>query len=434
MELLWLFFLLMPWLRGIFGDENIPPRNYLRFSLVAFLLLLTFFYYKTGMERVSREHLKIIIFFSIIFSLTLLAALTPITSTDVFTYIFSSRALVLYHENPYYITPREIPDDLAVSYLSGLDRNWRSPYGPLITIIESVPALIARGYLKFHLFLTKLLSALFFFGGAYVFFKVASIYKPEKRFNLLLLFLWNPLLLFEFIQNGHLDSIMVFFLLLFFYTCLKNKLGWAALMLALAVSAKYIPLLLVPFLLKIASGSRLKISFIILGSLLFLALPFWQDTDMFQGVFGQASRSHAMIAGPLPAFLNLLIPSSHPPQLASAVIWISRLTFLFGFIFLWFYLKQKDLMHISHAVFITYFMLGTFWFLPWYISWILPQAFLLSNHRYGAMLSAAGFLIYTLAIPLWLIVLVFVFIERKDIANLFNLRDNGRVPARAVIV
>ncbi|GAC1385159.1 MAG: hypothetical protein NVSMB33_14060 [Ktedonobacteraceae bacterium] len=141
--------------------------------------------------------------------------LTPaMLSRDIFVYAGYGRTIVTYHANPYFVTPSAYPRDPITLY-----DDWRyaiSAYGPVWLIVCSIWASLAGssplGYLfAFRSFgLAAHLTNIWF---------VATILKKMGRSSRtvtlgMLLYGWNPLVLFESCQGGHNDIFMVTLMLL----------------------------------------------------------------------------------------------------------------------------------------------------------------------------------------------------------------------------
>ncbi|TMA05797.1 MAG: DUF2029 domain-containing protein, partial [Deltaproteobacteria bacterium] len=74
--------------------------------------------------------------------------------------------------------------------------------------------------------------------------------------NWIVIYAWNPLIIYELFYSGHLESFMLPPLMGFVYLFLRGRLRTAGALLGLAASIKLIPALL---LLVVPPGKRLKI-------------------------------------------------------------------------------------------------------------------------------------------------------------------------------
>jgi len=72
--------------------------------------------------------------------------------------------------------------------------------------------------------------------------------QPSER---ILIFLWSPLLIFEVAQAGHLDGLMLVFLILAFYARVTDRYGWLGMSLGIATAIKLFPAFLLFALLPL---------------------------------------------------------------------------------------------------------------------------------------------------------------------------------------
>ena len=233
-----------------FGRAN----NWSQWTLADFLLSImgAFFLYLIAWRIVSRNSqerrlLWLAIAFALLFGVTLLA-MYPISSTDIFEYVFHSRILVHYGQNPLAVPPMAFKGDPFLATV-----NWQrhpSPYGPLWVLLTVPGSLIAGDDLVLNLVLMKALAVIFFLGCALVIAAILRHKNPGQQVIGTLLFAWNPLVLFEAPGNGHNGIIMMFFALLSIYFLIRRQWMWVIPALVASVLIKYITaILLLPFLI-----------------------------------------------------------------------------------------------------------------------------------------------------------------------------------------
>jgi hypothetical protein len=233
-----------------FGRAN----NWSQWTLADFLLSImgAFFLYLIAWRIVSRNSqegrlLWLAIAFALLFGVTLLA-MYPISSTDIFEYVFHSRILVHYGQNPLAVPPMAFKGDPFLATV-----NWQrypSPYGPVWVLLTVPGSLIAGDDLVLNLVLMKALAVIFFLGCALVIAAILRHKNPGQQVIGTLLFAWNPLVLFEAPGNGHNGIIMMFFALVALYFLVRRRWWWVIPALVASVMVKYITaILLVPFLI-----------------------------------------------------------------------------------------------------------------------------------------------------------------------------------------
>lgn len=102
---------------------------------------------------------------------------------------------------------------------------------------------------------------------------MAALLKLNGRdANRLLIYAWNPLVVFEIAYSGHLEGITVLLMLCAFYLASRRRKLWGILMLALSSAIKLYPALLLPALLNRAE--RIKGPVIFMAAIGLLYLPF----------------------------------------------------------------------------------------------------------------------------------------------------------------
>lgn len=250
-----------------FGRAN----DWSQASLADFLLSIfgAFFFYLLGWWIVrrhpqNRRLLWLVLVFALAFAVTLLV-MYPITATDLFEYVFHSRILTHYGQNPLAVPPMVFQGDPFLKMV-----NWArhpSPYGPLWVLLTVPGSLVAGNDLILNLVLMKALPVIFFLGCALLIAAIMRHKNPGQKIVGTLLFAWNPLVLFEAPGNGHNGIIMMFFSLFAIYLLMRRRWLWVLPALLASVLVKYITaILLLPFLiycLRAQIGSRARIRFLI---------------------------------------------------------------------------------------------------------------------------------------------------------------------------
>jgi hypothetical protein len=160
-------------------------------------------------QKFSRFFFLTVLLFSLIFGLTLVSS-PPGQSDDIYRYLWDGK-LQYYGISPYTYAP----DDPVLNpyHSEQLPKLVNFPH--IKTIYPPVAQLFFR--LSYTLFGEsvpgmKFLFLLFALGSICFFYSILKQKGAETRW--LLFFAWNPLVIMETAVNGHLDILMVFFLLI----------------------------------------------------------------------------------------------------------------------------------------------------------------------------------------------------------------------------
>ena len=178
----------------------------------------------------------------------------PNLSQDFYRFIWDGR-MILEGINPYLYTPEsfiqsgEFPVEEARKLYSGmgeLNGSHFTNYPPINQLCFAIAALFSgHSILGSALVLRLLIIAADF--GTFFFGK-----RLLKRLNIpvkhIFWYILNPFIIIELTGNLHFEGVMIFFLVWSFYLLHIGKWKWAAVVLALSISVKLIPLLFLTLL------------------------------------------------------------------------------------------------------------------------------------------------------------------------------------------
>ncbi|MFA6215731.1 MAG: hypothetical protein WC768_04125 [Patescibacteria group bacterium] len=362
---------------------------------------------------------KIVFGFSAIFIL-ITVFLVPIVQTDLYHYFFEDVSWVVYHHNPFFTAPNDLPAE-PLSVLSG----WQflgSQHGPVRALLMAPVVFLSQQNIVFGLFLYKLFFGFFIFGCNFLIYKILTALKTANFGLPFLLFSWNPLVIGETAANGGTDILLVFFLLLSVYFLVEKKFFWSAVALILSVLLKYITLILVPFFLVyvLVRQKTLKQKIICLIKNIFLMglisvvcfLPFWGGLKTFASTLWVAQFFDV---NSFPGFFSLLFFLINP----ALNIYSFKIIFEIAFLLVYFYLlfrffklklpQPADLIHYYFLAMVWFLLLGKFWFYPKYLIWLLPLIFLDNKAYYPVGVFLSGLVVFSYAyIYLGLVAVSFV--------------------------
>ena len=243
-----------------------------------FIFIILSILYVTGIYLVfkygsRRTHQKAIVFvivvFAVIFRVSLLPADPSALSKDMYRYIWDGRV----QQNGF--NPYQHPPDAAE-----LKELRDKKVYPNINR-KSYPTLYPAGaqifFRLFHIIVGESVfgykSLMTLFDIMTLFFLLSLLRAHGLDETRLIIYAWNPLVIFEIAYSGHLEGLTVFWMVLSLYLHANHKKQTAIASLAISSATKLYPALLLPALLN--RGERIKgISTFGITFLLFY-LPFW---------------------------------------------------------------------------------------------------------------------------------------------------------------
>jgi hypothetical protein len=319
---------------------------------------------------------------------TLAVLAPPALSPDVYAYVGYARLALVHHLNPYVATQRALIElhDVTAPFL-----RWpiASPYGPLWTLI----CIALEGALSFAPLVVAIV-AMKLLGGAAVFAiaaggrRLAEQVAPGSGPRTFAALALNPLLLVEGVGNAHNDVVMMAAVIWLLVLAARGRILSALVLAGLATAVKFLPLLLVPWLLLVDGrgeplARRVRLAAVSLGLVLAPTVlsyaAFWHGGDLFAGLRGRWALGHARSG------------EGHP--LRAAVVLVA----VYALLSIW--VSRGDLARvlrawILQALFVVFVATGV-WF-PWYFAWPWTASLVLLRGRdlvFAALIFVAAFLV-----------------------------------------
>jgi hypothetical protein len=368
-------------------------------QILAFLTLggLYWLGWHAALRAHGRTAWAIVLSGAMVFGLLLLF-MYPYDAADIFDNIMHGRISGVYGANPFLVVSAQFTSDPFLSYTA-----WPhtiSAYGPLWEMLAGGVARLTGDGLLANVLAFKLVL-----GGALAVCAVliALILRrvaPERMLAGVVFLIWNPVVVFETIGNGHNDVAMLVGILLAAWWLLQRRYPLMILALLVGALIKFIPLLLVPIGLAIALRdllgwrARLRFAWVTLGAAVILITvayaPFWRGPDPLS-----IERRASLFTTSLPAVLYFQLS----PALGAddSTKWISLAALISTLIFAlamsaraW--RDRSDLSFARSAFYLLmfYLLLTCLWFQHWYAVWPLAlAALLLPGHapRLAALFS-----------------------------------------------
>jgi alpha-1,6-mannosyltransferase len=237
----------------------------------------------------------------------------PGIDDDVHRYVWDGRLQKLGY-NPYFV----IPSDPAVKGLHTPEtRNLNNP---------DLPSPYPPGAQLFFRAVTTIQESVFAFKVAFVICDSAIVFllldilrRTGRGVHLVLPYAWNPLLAIEVAGSGHIDILGALLLVVSVAALARNWRAIAAVTFGLAISVKFLPIVLLPLYWKRVRIRDAALTVLVVGT---LYLPFLNRGRIPIGSFGTYVQSFRF-NGPLFAALDRVAP---PPFLAGLAVLVGLVT------------------------------------------------------------------------------------------------------------
>ena len=216
--------------------------------------------------RQSKGMLAGIFVFAVIFRLLLVFQEPAVLSNDMYRFIWDGR--VQHHGfNPYSHPPgdealKSLRDDRIYPHINRKAARTLYPAGAQL-FFRAVYALVGDSVTGFK-------SAMVVCDIAALVVLAALLKAHGRDPNRLLIYAWNPLVVFEIAYSGHLEGITVLLMVAAFYLAARGGRLWGAFVLALSGAVKLYPALLLPALLNRTHRIRGPAVFVAAFGLLYL--------------------------------------------------------------------------------------------------------------------------------------------------------------------
>lgn len=216
-------------------------------KLILLYAALCFLFWKL----VQKNNFKLLVAFAFIFRIIFLFAI-PNLSQDFYRFIWDGR-MILEGFNPYLFTPESFirvgnyPIQQAQELYEGmgfLNASHYTNYPPIKQYIFAIAALFSGNNILGSAIVFRLLIIAADFGTLY--FGKKLLEKLKMPVHKIFWYVLNPFIIIELTGNLHFEGIMLFFVVFSLYLLYSGKWKWAAVIFALSISVKLIPLLVLP--------------------------------------------------------------------------------------------------------------------------------------------------------------------------------------------
>ncbi len=318
------------------------------------IYLLTLFVLGRSSAAVRGRRLFILVFAGAAVSRGVLIPAQPVMSTDIYRYLWEGR-MITHGFNPFSHAPdaEELESLRDENYDDINHKHLETIYPP---VSQAVFALAAG--VRPDVQTQKLLFVLFDLGVILLIGAMLRLRSIDPA--AVVVYAWNPLVIFETGHSGHVEPVGIFFLLLglFLVARQKNIGGFAAL--GLSFLAKYLSAVFVPYFLArrkyaawvgvmavvVAAG---YLPFVGAGAGLFSSLKLYSAEWNFNGLAYKVADS-----------------------VLNDPVWTRRLlTLAVGGVVIYQAFRQKDPVRFGFVAVATGLLLAPTLY-PWYVAWIVP--------------------------------------------------------------
>ena len=329
----------------------------------------------------------------------LLIPVQPVTSSDLYGYVFQGRIAALLGENPFVHLYQDFAHDPFYFLVTFPHLPASTGYGPLWIALAAALGRLAGDGLLWNLFLFKVLAAGLHLFSSLLVYAILGRLGPGRRLAGTLFYAWNPVLLYELVGSGHNDAILAALVLCGFFLLSRDRGVWAIPCLVAAALVKPVAVLWLPpaalWLLARAPGARTRLqAAVAMSTLALLAAvvayaPFWEGMRTFGGLLAQSDIHGNSLPSLLIHLGRALWPGAGTGAGSAVVQGVKGLTVV---LFAPFYLWQlwhawrsgregrlDGLVRIAFDLILFYLFFVGLQFWPWYLTWLMVPAALLCN-------------------------------------------------------
>jgi alpha-1,6-mannosyltransferase len=219
-----------------------------------------------------------------------LFAMPGLFTTDLFSYITYGRIAGYYNVNPFIHVPAQFPGDRTMQWIHPVWHFAASIYGPVWVDVSALVARYTADWTEVdQVMLYKLIVNIGHLGGVAALAFVVSRLRPGAVLQSLVMYAWNPLVVFEFGGNGHNDAVMIALMLAALGLYVVREYAMAPVILAISFLVKMSSVLAVPYLVMSAAistrsfGQFVGVGFVAVGATIVTIVgfyaPWWVGID-----------------------------------------------------------------------------------------------------------------------------------------------------------
>ena len=204
-----------------------------------------------------------------------LFAMPGLYTTDMFSYVMYSHIAGVLQINPYLTMPSWFPEVRILHWIHPIWHNAPSIYGPAwIDLTLPLARAVATATDVEKVLAYKALVNLFHLFGVGCLAYVVHRLRPGRVHEAVVLYAWNPLIVFEFGGNGHNDAVMVAVMLLALALYVSSARWLGLVTLTVSMLLKMTSLFLLPYYAMAWAREQTSwVRFFAVGALAALTVP-----------------------------------------------------------------------------------------------------------------------------------------------------------------
>lgn len=312
----------------------------------------------------------------------------PVNAVDLFRYFFEGRMMVEHGANPLTTPPNALAADPLLPFAAILFHKT-SPYGPLWEGVGALVYWLSRGNLMWGLILFKVVGLSSHLAAGLLIWQLLAEHDPRTRTAQLLLWLWNPALLFMFVMDAHNDILMLLCLLLGYKSIRQGQPLFGLILLVLSPLVKPIGLLPIPIFAVAAwqqmEGWKQRIRLLLLATMgaalvtTLAFLPFGSPLPLLRRLVDESQTGSTF--SPVEFILvlgRMLGVELSMPLLAKGA---SLLLGLAALVLFWLTWRGRSALRGATDIFAAY-LFTALKFRIWYPTWLFPWLVLDVHSRF----------------------------------------------------
>ncbi|MGB5821063.1 MAG: glycosyltransferase 87 family protein [Saonia sp.] len=371
-------------------------------KLITLFAALFFMCFK--LIQFEKWNFKFLLMAGIMFRLVFLFA-EPNLSQDFYRFIWDGE-LVRHGINPYLYLPDTLvlKEDLTLANanelyqgMGSLSSRHFSNYPPLNQIIFAIAAILSG---KSIMGATIVMRSIIILADIGIFYFGRKLLQHlNKSPHLIFWYFLNPLVIIELSGNLHFEGVMLFFFVWSLYLIVKKQWVWAAVVYALSISVKLVPLLFLPLFLKHFGFKKSFLFYLVVGVTISLLLfPFFSPEfiNNYSETIGLWFSNFEFNAGLYNGIKQIAIQfDARPWELIKTYGKITSITIICAVLLFTFIRKNQNPMTLITSMLwiLTMYYLISATVHPWYIIFLVLLT-IFTDYRYSLAWSLVVVLSY----------------------------------------